>query len=165
MTKLITTGFTNYFGDVVPIEILSYDNNKYVEVRKPDGSIESIKRGYIRRDAKMTRDIPEINWFVYCGGDRKNFHKRKRKTTFLVMAPDEPNHVFSKKAKSISYAIAAAKRLGQTVTVLGCRVSKGHSCYGFCSIECGSDGLAFQYGEGRRSRANTPKSVRGYRIV
>lgn len=163
MTKLITKGFTNYFGDVIEICIIGYDNDKYVEIAKPNGAFEKIKRGYVWRDALMTRRIPGVDWFVHGGGDRRDFSQRRRKTMYSVDGVEPVGRRdFTSKSKAINYASAAAVRTGQVVNVWGSRKSALTYESGFVNIDCTPAGFAVQYGSGRRSRAKAPKYLYGY---
>lgn len=160
--KLIKSGFTDYFGAVVPIEILEFDNNKYVTVRKPDGAIEEIKAGYIWRDPAMTRRIPEVDWYIHGGGCRKNFHPRVRKTTYTVYFQHESWDGIPSKAKAVAFASHTAKRICELVHVSESRKSGSGSKFGFLTIDCTAEGFAVQYGGKNRARASAPKFLRGY---
>lgn len=52
---------TNPNREVVEIEVMSYDRNKYCCVRH-GGEEEEIKRGYIWKDAKLSKSFPLIRW-------------------------------------------------------------------------------------------------------
>ena len=162
MAKLITQGFTNYFGDVLKIDILEYDNDKYVTVRKPDGTVENIKRGYIRQDAAMKKDIAKVNWFIHGGGARKDFKARVRSTRYAVFFGKDDRREFTNKAGAVAFGCAQALRRGQTVEVCSTFSSGRIYSIGFRSIDCTADGLAVQYGGRNRKRAEQPKFLRGY---
>ncbi len=51
---------SNSYG-VSEIEVLSYDRNKYCCVRH-GGEVEEIKRGYIWKDAQLSKSFPLIHW-------------------------------------------------------------------------------------------------------
>lgn len=52
---------TNPNREVVEIEVMSYDRNKYCCVRH-NGEEEEVKRGYIWKDAKLSKSFPLIHW-------------------------------------------------------------------------------------------------------
>jgi len=165
MTKLITKGFTNYFSDasesaeaapkVLPVEILSYDGNKYVEVRLPDGTVEEIKRGYICADEAMTRAIPAINWHILEGGTRRSYRPRVKLTTYYVRIPrdkregDRPE--FKTKAEAVAFGVRAAKLYGEEIEVWCEFKSKWRFSSGSRFVVCCPSGAAVQFSmEGRR---------------
>lgn len=52
---------TNPNREVVEIEVMSYDRNKYCGVRH-DGEEEELERDYIWKDANLSKSFPLIRW-------------------------------------------------------------------------------------------------------
>jgi hypothetical protein len=158
MAKLINRGFTNYFGDTpMPIEILSYDNNKYVRIRKPSGEEDEIKRGYIYADEKFTRRIPEINWFILGGGKRMNYRPRKSATVWDASV-DGKRLKFDTKKKAVAVTTALAKARNEEIEIW-CIFEGNHSwSQGFPIITCTDRGQAYQHDNRKRIQ----KYLRGY---
>ena len=169
MAKRIIKGFTNYFSDVAedgetinyvatPIEILSYDNNKYAEVRLPSGEETEIKTGYIYADEALTRHFKEVDWFVLGGGKRQNFRPRLRERRHFVRVPrngqpykKEPE--YQSKAKAVLHGLRLAKELNEDIEVWTELRTKYSWSSGVQFVVCTPYGHAIQYKmEGRRRR-------------
>lgn len=158
MTKLRSAAFTNYFGDVLPVQILSFDNNKYAKIKKPDGSIDEVKAGYIWADAAMTRRVRLVDWHVLGGGSRKTFQKRQRRTTYYVYFEDEPVRRYSSKASALKVAsvLATRVRTGDGVAVTSEQVFRlGNNV---CYFDCFASGLVLQ----SKGPKQPVKYLRGY---
>lgn len=165
MAKLVTKGFTNYFSEesdsegvsrsVLPIDILSYDGNKYVRVRRPDGRVEEIRRGYICADAAMTRAIPAINWHILEGGNRRDYRPRMKLTSYYVRIPRDKRKgdipEFKTKAEAVAFGVRAAKLYGEEIEVW-CELKSNWSfSSGSRFVVCCPSGAAVQYNrDGRR---------------
>ena len=158
MAKLINRGFTNYFGDTpTPIEILSYDNNKYVKVRLPSGEETEIKRGYIYRDEKLTRRIPAINWHILGGGKRMNYRPRKSLTRWDVQVNGK-RIKFATKREAVEFTMPHAKALGENLEIWSV-VERNHFWgMGDIVITCTPNGHAYQH----QQRNRIQKYMRGY---
>lgn len=143
------------------VEILSYDNDKYVQVRLPSGDERSIKRGYIYADSALSRRIAGINWHILGGGCRKDFHPRQRKTTFFVDDSDfgvSGRRNFKNKIDAVRFAVRRAKNTGLDVDVFVTRTTKGYYKYSGPTIHCTADGLAFEF----KSRTSGASFLRGF---
>lgn len=166
MAKLVNKGYSNYFGETpVPVEILSYDNNKYAEVKLPSGEVESVKRGYIYADAQLTRRIAEPNWFILGGGSRKDYHKRHRKTIYNFFHPDEDlsARIFATKKAAVASAMQVAKLLDMEVQVSVDEYNKNSSVFGHRFLICTPEGHVLQYrNKGNRRGLLQPSYMRGY---
>jgi hypothetical protein len=181
MSKLVTKGFTEVDGKVVEVVILSYDNNKRARVRNSDGTEESVHRGYIFADAKLTRAIPDVNWFVHGGGRRENFKPRKRSkrlVTYRVYPPGGRNCVveevsrkldkpreFRNKADAVAYGsrIARAAEDFVDVTTNTCSGGSNNRKLGWVELLCYPSGDVLQYGARlRRPQGDVSKYLRGY---
>jgi len=159
MAKLITTGFTTYFSEeataggtqpaALAVDILSYDGNKYVKVRLPDGTVEEIKRGYIFADTEMTRPIPAINWHILEVGMRRNYRPREKSTSYYVRIPrdkasgDLPE--FKTKAEAVAFGVRAAKLYGEEIEVRRELKTKWRFSSGSQFVVCYPSGDAIQY--------------------
>jgi hypothetical protein len=158
MAKLINRGFTNYFGDTpMPIEILSYDNNKYVRIRKSTGEEDEIKRGYIYADEKLTRRIPQINWFILGGGKRLNYRPRKSLTVWDVSV-DGKRLKFSTKKEALRVTSALAIARNEELEIWGIYEDNRSWSHGEPILTCMPTGLIYQQG----SRKRDAKYQRGY---
>lgn len=165
MTKLISKAFTSYFGRVTPVDILSYDNNKYVQVQLPGGDTVEVKRGYLFANAELSRPIPQVNWFIHGGGSRRNYRPHVRHTSYLLWATGAQGVVrFSCKSRAVACAIALAAARQEVVPVVARRSTESRgrcsSTYGGTRIECFPNGVAMQHSG--RSRVRGPKYLRGF---
>lgn len=180
MSKIIRSGFTDYFitdtetnTPIVAVEILSYDNNKYATVKKPDGEVVEIKTGYIYRDAALTRRLRDVDWFVLGGGNRKNFRPRVSETNYRVFGKsDDPRgeeRRFKSRAKAIAYAVAMAKRQGYEVEVYTTTQRQNTWRSGGLSFVCYETGQVAKYNNDRHALDKAtgkhylvPTYMRGY---
>lgn len=173
MGKLITKGFTEVDGQVVEVTILSYDNNKRARVRNANGTEESVHRGYIFADAKLTRTIAEVNWFIHGGGSRKDYKPRTRNRkppefslydseTGRVQPRGSKSHPFVNKAAVVAYGSSLARRTNKVVEVASQSRSNRWKL-GWTELVCYPSGHVVQYG-GRlqRPRGDVFKYLRGY---
>jgi len=167
MAKLVKTGYTDCYGSVVQVTILSYDNNKRVQVRKPDGAEDTLLRGYVMADPELKRPISAVNWHIHGGGTRKTYRgRRKQKQTYSLNRISGGQAQFRSKARAVAEGVAQAMALGQVISVnsdvLSLRRS-GMRRIGWANIECCPDGTAVQHGSrARRPGSVMPKRLRGY---
>lgn len=182
MSKLVTKGYTETNGQVVEVTILSYDNNKRARVRNADGTEESCHIGYIFADAKLTRAIPYVNWFIHGGGRRENYKPRLRQKkppkyhvfgsvsseSFTGGASRRRSKpcTFRTKAEAIAFACRQAKLIGETLEVTSDSCSGGRRGFerlGWVQLWCYPDGDVVQHG-GRLKRPaeHIYKNLRGY---
>lgn len=52
---------SNLQSEVIEVEMLTYDRDKYVTVKHGD-CVEDIKRGYLFKDPKLTQRITKLTW-------------------------------------------------------------------------------------------------------
>jgi hypothetical protein len=168
MSKLVTVGFTNYYSStqpVVQVRIVKYDNNKYVDVLKPDGTPDQIKRGYIFADVAMSRPIAEVNWFIHGGGRRKHYKPHVRRTRHLVIVQGKNwRHEFKAKADALRFASLSAVRSEVEVELIIAHVSESPSKFEektFAVVICFPSGNAVQEGASD-DRRTAMKYLRGY---
>ena len=164
MAKLVKQGYTDYFGPSALVTLLSFDNNKYVHIQKADGNRDTIKRSYVYADAALTRKIPEINWHILGGGQRKAYRPRVRATTFEVWVGTSRS-TFSSKRGAVAFASRIARESGQHILVSStlreegpCRVwVQSEITY----IECQPGGFAVQLSRSS-VQGRMHKYLRGY---
>jgi hypothetical protein len=155
MSKLVTIGYTDYYGnEPVRVTVLSYDNNKYAKVQLPSGLIDEIKTGYIYADLAMTRQIAEINWHILGGGKRNTYRARVSHSEFCVYSENKARDInkLRSKRQAVTVATRLARALGHPVEV-SATVSKGRSMtWGHLTVTCYPDGQAVQYKSSRRNQ-------------
>lgn len=173
MGKLVTKGFTETDGKVVEVTILGYDNNKRARVRNADGTEESVHRGYIFADEKLTRNIADVNWFIHGGGSRKNYKPRtlgRKPPEFSVYDSDtgrvqprgSKTHPFRNKAAVVAYSSSLARRTNAVIEVAS-QSRSNRSKLGWTELVCYPSGHVLQYGGRlRRPRGDVYKYLRGY---
>jgi hypothetical protein len=184
MSKLVTRGYTfgkEAHGQVVEVSILSYDNNEFARVRHTDGTEEMFNIGYLFADAKLTRAIPYVNWFIHGGGRRENYKprlQRKRVPKYHVYGSvsqvgqygngtqrrGKPL-TFRTKAAAIAFACRQAKLITEPLEVSSDSCSGGSRGVriGWMQLWCYANGDVVQYG-GRLKRpvAHIYKYLRGH---
>ena len=81
MNTFTVKAYTDYFGDVEPITVTSYDGDKYVTIIRADGTDEEIKCGYCYKNAVTYEDNPKylnkITLWQLQGNDAKDFKPRE----------------------------------------------------------------------------------------
>jgi hypothetical protein len=162
MSKLVTQAFTDYFGEVLPITIVSYDNNKYVTILKPNGVEDEIKRGYIYANKELTKRLAKVDWHIHGGGTRKSFRPYTRRTDYDVYVTDNTRRAFKTKASAIRHAVHLARKTGAIIEVRGNQYSDKKISIGCLDVSCSPNGDAVQYGHNNRRRGRQPKWLRGY---
>jgi hypothetical protein len=166
MTKLIDVGFTNYFGPTEEIKILDFDNNKYVNVLRPDGGTYEIKAGYIYSNRELTRRIPPVDWFIHGGGKRLDYRPTVRDVFYLVWIGASSKR-FTTKKSAVEYGHRMALKLKETVEitkVTSVLNSRGYSSRSMNALDCYPNGLVRQYTFKQSRKADSPcgKFLRGY---
>ena len=80
MNTFTVKAYTDYFGDVEPITVTSYDGDKYVTIIRADCTTEEIKSGYCYKNAVTYEDNPKyldkITLWRLEGKDARNFKPR-----------------------------------------------------------------------------------------
>lgn len=162
--------FTDYFGEVEEILMLSYDGNKYVDILRPNGEKTSIKRGYcFKNPSKWTKDESEkygswkpkpqlfskYVWWKLEGKRKEDFAARKKDWYSNYYCEDKK---FKTRREAIRFAIKSAKTSDKDMVEVG----KQNEVYYF---ECHSDGDVVIYDRSKRSLRHKgftkPKWIRG----
>jgi len=145
MTKVINHGFTDVFGDAAtPVELLRYDNDKYVKVRLPSGEEEDLKSGYIYADAKLTRRIADVNWFILGGGKRRDY-KPRTSHTYYDVAVSGKRLKFDSKDRAVRAVMRLAKSLNEEIEIWSVSRRQTSFSMGEVTIACSPDGTAMQH--------------------
>lgn len=162
-------GFTDYFGDVEPVIVLSYDNDKYCEImRLSDGTINEIKRGYVTTNKEGTKFFHSKFWWVMGGNDILDYRSRVKTTYYEVhdiSVPGNYRRKVNNKQEAIRQAKLVSKRTGEEVSIYV--TSKFESNQGYSS----SHGClqlyvhgdhAYQYSRPNGKRLCEVKYLRGH---
>lgn len=163
--------FTDYFGEVEEITLLSYDDDKYVDILRSNGEKTSIKRGYcFKNPSKYTKDEGEkygswkpkpqffskYVWWKLQDKRKEDFVARKKDWCSKYYCEEKK---FKTRKEAIKYAIKQAKSSGKGINEVG----KQNEVYYF---ECHSDGNVIIYDRSKRSLRHKgltkPKWARGY---
>lgn len=155
---------------VYPVEILSYDNNKYATVRLPNGETTEIKTGYIYKDEKLTIHLRNIDWFVLGGGNRKYYKARERSNEFFVKIEGKKERILKNRADAIALCSRQARITGEETEIWVSIRRKGnnrsYSVSGMLSFECGVAGDVVKYHQRHKRRGRQkhmdPVYLRGY---
>lgn len=80
MSTFTVKAFTDYYGEVEPITILSYDGDKYARILRANGEEDEIKSGYCYKNAVKYKDNPErfsrVVWWKLEGKSSKDYKPR-----------------------------------------------------------------------------------------
>lgn len=190
MTKLNRFGWSSYPDGVLrPIEIMSYDGNKYCWVRfvedKPnqpdlcwnDRGWLNQKIGYVSRnchkdDYSDYKQVRRIDLWVIQGKDRRSFKPRQKKTKWIVykrvVAESKTISVYcDTKAEAIQIAQANAKVSGLDVEIwsnISVTTNGGYSgSHGDPYLEVKPNGQVSQYSHSRKFEGQLlPKFRKGH---
>ena len=167
-------GFTDYYGEVEAITIMSYDNDRYATIIRENGCEEEIKRGYLYKN-KVGYDDPSKqyfsarDWFVLGGGNIRYYKPRTKKTVYRIW-----HGANSQKIKTKRAAIKIAKNLAAkndvdieiVASVFTSNKSGTRALLGCFDIDVSPKGELCQFGYSRttmssRQRGRYSKWLRG----
>ena len=162
--------YCNYFTypGFERIQILSYDGDKYYNVKCEDGSIKAVKRGYITKDIDGTKFFNRKFWFILSGGDSRKFKPKSTKTEYRICTDKYDDYIFGNKQEAIRIGISEAERLGEEVFIFDNRTIENNYCYrsssGSLQLYVNQHGQAYQYsvGHSRRYQSNYIKYLKGF---
>lgn len=166
MTTASVSAFTDYPDSVMrPVQVLSFDGNKYAQVRHADGREESVKAGYVYADSTTRRHLNDLQWHVLAGGQRHTYKRRLRKTTYRLAGTDVNNHEgmyfeeveYDTKAAAVRAAAVAAAAHDEEVLVLATVRTHNSTSFNCREIVVTPQGLAFEL-----RRHLHQKYLRGY---
>ena len=149
----------NENADIVGSEkvtVLNYDNDKYCQIVYGNGNNETIKRGYIYRNADLTKYFSGCDWWVLGGHTRRSYKPRKTYTEWNVYSDDIITksggwnyRIFRSKKEAVKFATNKSKELKTNVTISSYFSQKGnHYSYSQNGQEliCYPDGYVVQFG-------------------
>lgn len=80
MSKFAVNAFTDCYGDVEPITIISYDGDKYAKIIRSNGEEDEIKSGYCYKNAVTYNNHPKrfsrVIWWMLEGKNKKDYKPR-----------------------------------------------------------------------------------------
>lgn len=145
MSKFTVNAFTDYYGDVEPITIISYDGDKYAKIIRSNGEEDEIKSGYCYKNALTYNNHPKrfsrVVWWMLEGKSKKDYKPRapisKAFKNYWYICCESRNVIYYNLQDAVKACFKHSKRMSEELEI--------HSNNLLTSVFVDSDGHVVEY--------------------
>ena len=129
MTEFTVEAYTDMYGEIEKVTLLSYDGNKYCKILRSNGEQDEIKSGYLYKEPYTFDDWPKLQpkrfprvvWWKLEGFDKRNYIPRKERYSWMkkywYLTQCDNDYKYSSLREAVKVAHKYAKLYNDSVEI------------------------------------------------